>query len=72
MGDKELHLTSTEYKLLCLMAKNTGKVLTHTYITQKVWGSSWEMILLLYVYLWQLYVKNWKANRMPRSIYRPT
>ena len=24
------------------MAKNTGKVLTHTYITQKVWGSSWE------------------------------
>ena len=42
MGDKELLLTSTEYKLLCLMAKNTGKVLTHTYITQKVWGSSWE------------------------------
>lgn len=42
MGDKEPHLTSTEYKLLCLMAKNTGKVLTHTYITQKVWGSSWE------------------------------
>ena len=42
MGDKEQHLTSTEYKLLCLMAKNTGKVLTHTYITQKVWGSSWE------------------------------
>ena len=42
MGDKELHLTSTEYKLPCLMAKNTGKVLTHTYITQKVWGSSWE------------------------------
>ena len=42
MEDEELHLTSTEYKLLCLMAKNTGKVLTHTYITQKVWGSSWE------------------------------
>ena len=42
MGDKELHLTSTEYKFLCLMAKNKGKVLTHTYITQKVWGSSWE------------------------------
>ena len=38
MGDKELHLTSTEYKLLCLMAKNTGKVLTHTYITQQIWG----------------------------------
>ena len=71
MGDKELHLTSTEYKLLCLMAKNTGKVLTHTYITQKVWGAAGKMILLLYVYLWQLCVKNWKANRMPLSIYRP-
>lgn len=39
---KELHLTPIEYKILCLMAKNIGKVLTHTYITQKIWGSSWE------------------------------
>ncbi|MCI1307983.1 MAG: helix-turn-helix domain-containing protein, partial [Eubacterium sp.] len=31
-----------EYKLLCLLAKNTGKVLTHTYITQNIWGSAWE------------------------------
>ncbi len=42
LGDTELHLTPIEYKLLCLMAQNVGKVLTHTYITQKVWGSSWE------------------------------
>ena len=42
LGDKELHLTPIEYKLLCLMARNCGKVLTHTYITQKVWGTSWE------------------------------
>lgn len=42
LGDKELHLTPIEYKLLCLMAKNVGKVLTHTYITQKIWGSSWD------------------------------
>lgn len=42
LGDEELHLTPIEYKLLCLLAKNIGKVLTHTYITQKVWGSSWE------------------------------
>lgn len=40
--DTELKLTPIEYKLLCLLAKNIGKVLTHTYITQKVWGSSWE------------------------------
>lgn len=39
---EELHLTPIEYKLLCIMAKNVGKVLTHTYLTQKVWGSSWD------------------------------
>ncbi len=39
---KELHLTPIEYKILCLLAKNVGKVLTHTFITQKIWGSSWE------------------------------
>ncbi|WP_298735414.1 response regulator transcription factor [uncultured Subdoligranulum sp.] len=42
LNGQELHLTPIEYKLLCLMAHNCGKVLTHTYITQKVWGTSWE------------------------------
>lgn len=42
LNEEELHLTPIEYKLLCLMAHNVGKVLTHTYITQKVWGSGWE------------------------------
>ncbi|WP_026511342.1 MULTISPECIES: response regulator transcription factor [unclassified Butyrivibrio] len=39
---EELKLTPIEYKLLCLLAKNTGKVLTHKYITQKIWGSAWD------------------------------
>lgn len=39
---EELHLTPIEYKLLCLLAKNEGKVLTHSYITQMVWGSNWD------------------------------
>lgn len=42
MNGEELHLTPIEYKLLCLLAHNIGKVLTHTYITQKIWGSSME------------------------------
>ena len=37
-----LKLTPTEYKLLCLLAKDMGKVLTHTYLTDKIWGSSWD------------------------------
>ncbi|MGN0289267.1 MAG: winged helix-turn-helix domain-containing protein [Lachnospiraceae bacterium] len=39
---EELHLTPIEYKLLCLLSQNVGKVLTHTYLTQKIWGQSWE------------------------------
>lgn len=35
----EVHLTPMEYKLLCLLAKNTGKVLTHHYILSQIWGS---------------------------------
>ena len=42
LGDEPLKLTPMEYKLLCLLARNTGKVLTHTYITQNIWGRSWE------------------------------
>ena len=42
LNGEELKLTPTEYKLLCLLAKDAGKVLTHTYLTNKIWGSSWE------------------------------
>ncbi len=42
LDGEELKLTSMEYKLLCLLAKNTGKVLTHTYITQNIWGRNWD------------------------------
>ena len=42
LNEEEMHLTPIEYKLLCLLARNTGKVLTHKFITQSIWGSSWE------------------------------
>ena len=42
LSGEELKLTPTEYKLLCLLAKDAGKVLTHTYLTNKIWGSSRE------------------------------
>lgn len=38
----ELSLTPTEYKLLALLAHNVGKVLTHTFITHEIWGTSWD------------------------------
>lgn len=39
LDDEEIHLTPSEYKLLCLLAKNAGKVLTHNYILHEIWGS---------------------------------
>lgn len=36
------NLTPIEYKLLCLFSRNIGKVLTNTFITQNIWGSSWD------------------------------
>ena len=41
LDEKELHLTPIEFKLLCLLAQNVGKVLTHTFITREIWGSAW-------------------------------
>lgn len=40
LGGEEIHLTPIEYKLLCLLARNTGKVLTHNYILKEVWGGT--------------------------------
>ena len=42
LDDQEMHFTPIEYKLLCLLSHNLGKVLTHTYITQNIWGKSWD------------------------------
>lgn len=42
LDEKELHLTPIEFKLLCLLSKNVGKVLTHRFITENIWGSSWD------------------------------
>ena len=53
--DKEIHLTPIEYKLLCLLARNAGKVLTHSYIIDKIWGSGVDTdIVSLRVYMTSL------------------
>lgn len=38
LDKKYIHLTQIEYKLLTLLAKNSGKVLTYTSIMEKIWG----------------------------------
>lgn len=38
VNGEEVHLTPTEYKLLRLLIANRGKVLTHNYILNQIWG----------------------------------
>lgn len=39
VNEKEIHLTPIEYKMLVLLIQNQGKVLTHRFIQQEIWGS---------------------------------
>ncbi len=42
VAGKEVKLTPTEYTLLQEFALNAGKVLTHTYLLNKVWGPEYR------------------------------
>lgn len=69
LGGEELHLTPIEYKLLCLLSRNVGKVLTHTFLTQKIWGSAWDNdIASLRVFMATLRKKLEKAPGSPQYI----
>lgn len=41
-GGNEVHLTPTEYDLLCELTRNAGKVLTHRELLQRVWGPDYS------------------------------
>jgi len=50
-----IKLTSTEFSLLALLAKNEGRVLTHQYILKEVWGMGYiEQSQYLRVFIAQL------------------
>ena len=67
--EKELHLTPIEYKLLCLLSHNVGTVLTHTFIMQNIWGTSWENdIASLRVFMATLRKKIEKEPNSPQYI----
>ncbi len=38
LAGEKIHLTPVEYKILALLAKNAGKVLTHDFIIKEIWG----------------------------------
>ena len=42
VDDREVHLTPIQYRLLSVLIKNAGKVLTHQYLLKEVWGPSYR------------------------------
>jgi Response regulators consisting of a CheY-like receiver domain and a winged-helix DNA-binding domain len=64
-----LKLTSTEFSLLALLAKNEGRVLTHQYILKEVWGMSYiEQTQYLRVFVAQLRKKIEDDPSKPRLL----
>ena len=41
-NDEIVKLTSTEYNLMALFAKNEGRVLTHQFILREIWGFNYQ------------------------------
>lgn len=69
LDGKELHLTPIEYKLLCLLARNAGKVLTHNYILNDVWKNALDSdVTSLRVYMANLRKKIEPDSSHPKYI----
>jgi len=69
INGEPIKLTPTEYNLLALMIKNTGRVLTYRTLLEQVWG--WEYIDdvdYLRVYIWHLRRKLEPDPKNPRYV----
>lgn len=69
--DERLHLTPTEYKILCYLARNSGKVVSQESIKQYVWGSEARYVdgSTLKRYIYQLRTKLGDDADNPRLIF---
>jgi two-component system, OmpR family, KDP operon response regulator KdpE len=62
----EIHLTPTEYRLLAVLVRHAGKVLTHRQLLHEVWGANYDgQTHYLRVYMAQL------RNKLERDSARP-
>ncbi len=66
---KDVHLTPTEYSLLCVLIKHAGKIVTHKQLLRDVWGpNSEEQSHYLRVYMAHLRKKVEIDPTAPRLI----
>jgi two-component system KDP operon response regulator KdpE len=69
VGGRQIHLTPNEFKLLSVLVRNAGKVLTHRYLLKEVWGpGSGNEAHYLRVYMNQLRQKIEIDTARPRYL----
>jgi two-component system KDP operon response regulator KdpE len=68
-GGEDVRLTPTEYELLTALATQSGRVLTHSWLLQHIWGPGYEEnVQNLHVFISQLRRKIEPAPARPRYI----
>jgi len=69
VNNEAVKLTATEYSLLTLLAKNDGKVLTHSFILKNIWGPGYtQQSQYLRVFVGQLRKKIEQDPNNPKFI----
>ena len=69
LNEKEVHLTPIEYKLLTMLIKNAGRVITHSQLLKEVWGPPYlKETQYLRVYMTQLRHKLESDPARPRFL----
>jgi len=73
VAEREVHLTRTEYRLLALLVKHAGRMVTHRQLLKEVWGpGSVEHTHYLRVYMAQLRRKLETDPTRPRYLLTET
>jgi len=68
-GGEDVRLTPTEYALLTALATQAGRVLTHSWLLEQIWGAGYEgNVQNLHVFISQLRRKIEPAPARPRYI----
>ena len=69
VGESEVHLTPTEYKLLATLVRHAGRVVTHRQLLREVWGPPYvEHTQYLRVFMGQLRHKLEENPARPRYL----
>ena len=69
VGNQEIHLTPIEYRLLTVLVRNAGRVMTHRQILKEVWGPPYvEQTHYLRVFMNQLRKKIETDSTRPRFL----